>query len=341
MKIISGLVLIKETNIGVPNLVVAAFDSEKPLHEIIIKHKSENGFDPSLMHNLGKSISSVLTDVNGRFFINTKDLNFEGNPHRPDLIMIVFAPEDIKDIKHPIPLPPERRILYISSVPRWSAGAEEAYVIRILYEQILEYNISLSEATTEEKIKNESLGKYMKDLEHYDMLTVGLNKQIQPSIVKKFKADIENKKKIKVKLKNLSAIPYHLRNDKSLLKDDKDVTRIQQTVVNQGLNKLKKNKNFVRISLSKNDLQSLGIKINEEGKYSGKVDTMTLSKKIKQLTGGVDLVRKENLPSFSVTPETLYNKYFSEKSNMSNAHKQNIAKRKTDKSQKNKGLKNN
>src|SRR5258707_402304 len=124
MQRIHGYVLVKETNSGVPNLVVAAFDSDVAIRDLVTDHPRTNVFTPQFMDKLGKRIGSVLTESDGRFNLNREELHFEGVESRPDLLLIVFAPEDILDAKRPFVLPPEQRILYISSVPRADAGAE-------------------------------------------------------------------------------------------------------------------------------------------------------------------------------------------------------------------------
>ena len=59
MKQISGYVLVKETNSGIPNLIVTAYDSEKSIREIIGEQPNKEGFS---LEDLGKRIGSVLTD---------------------------------------------------------------------------------------------------------------------------------------------------------------------------------------------------------------------------------------------------------------------------------------
>src|SRR3972149_2210483 len=113
MKQISGVVLVKETNSGIPHLIVTAYDSEKSIREIIGAKPNREAFS---LEDLGKRIGSVLTDQNGNFVLKSENLEFQGNESRPDLLIIIFAPEDVQDVKTPYPLPPEERILYISAV---------------------------------------------------------------------------------------------------------------------------------------------------------------------------------------------------------------------------------
>src|SRR5206468_12951748 len=120
MKQICGYVLVKETNSGVPNLVVTAYDCEKSIEEIIADHREKNG---ASLEKLGKRIGSVLTDQDGKFTLKSNELEFQGNESRPDLLIVILAPEDIQGIDDPFPLSQEKRVLYMSTVPRTDAGA--------------------------------------------------------------------------------------------------------------------------------------------------------------------------------------------------------------------------
>src|SRR5947207_2756444 len=111
MRQIVGYVLIKETNAGVPNLVVTAYDGDIAVEDLQ-KHRPT----AVMMQKLGRRISSVLTGSDGRFVLTAEDLAFTGNEPRPDLAVVIYAPEDVQDPQHPYPAPPERRVLYMSVV---------------------------------------------------------------------------------------------------------------------------------------------------------------------------------------------------------------------------------
>jgi hypothetical protein len=135
MRQIFGYVLAKETNQGVPNLVVTAYDSGGAVDSLRNRARTAE-----VMSKLGKRIGSVLTD-DGKFLLSSEDLEFPGNEPRPDLVVAVFAPEDIYDAKIPYPHPPEERILYMSLMARDDAGAQEAFVIRLLQSQLDRHQI--------------------------------------------------------------------------------------------------------------------------------------------------------------------------------------------------------
>ncbi len=151
MKTIYGRVLVKESNAGVSNLVVAACDSERGIQNISAVPVTDNASAP-LTERLGKRIGSVLTGQDGTFTFSFDDAHFTGNDVRPDLLIVVFAPEDTQGPTNPYPLPAEQRVLYISRTPRADAGSEESYIIRLLQAQL--DNFSISAPSTSSSVKS-------------------------------------------------------------------------------------------------------------------------------------------------------------------------------------------
>jgi hypothetical protein len=306
VKTISGYVLVKETNFGVPNLVVTAYDSDTAIEDI-----HERGISTQLVRQLGKRIGSVLTDRDGFFTLTTEALDFPGNETRPDLLLIVFAPEDVQDPQHPYPLPPEKRILYISNVPRADAGAAEAFVIRLLQTQLDEYHVSAGTAAKQSSTDGTRLAHSIESTWAFRDTMRG---RLQARLQEEQKKSDHFSKTAKDKVKTLSAIPVHLRdnklkNSKFLIKDKKDLKnlkKVQDDVFSDGLKRFEKRQPTLRLTLSKQDLADLGLK-EERGKISGQVDPLKLATKVRHLMKGVDLVRTRGLENPS--PDELERKY--------------------------------
>lgn len=111
-----GYVLAKDTNAGVPNLVVSAYDADDSVDGL--GDASAVQEMASARGNFGNRIGSVLTDHDGWFELESEELDYPDRPVPSDLLVVVFAPEDVQDVHRPYPLPPEERILYISACPR-------------------------------------------------------------------------------------------------------------------------------------------------------------------------------------------------------------------------------
>jgi hypothetical protein len=307
MKSISGYVLVKETGAGISNLVVAAYDAEKAF-----QGAGEPGLSAQLFQQLGKRIGSVLTDLEGRFVLASEELEFQGNESRPDLSLVIFAPEDVQGIEQPYPLPPENRVLYVSTIPRVDAGAEEAFVIRLLQEQLDRFRISAGSSATRGSSEGDRLANA---IESGWQFQDSLRQRLQPRLQREQEKTLEFKKLAQEKVQTLSAIPLHLRgdglrNNKFLIKDRRDLAAslgpTQAAAIADGLKRLEHTAPILRLALTRPDLTDLGLK-EEGGQITGKVDSLKVAEKVRSLMKGVDLVRVRGLNNPS--PEELERKY--------------------------------
>lgn len=313
MKQISGYVLVKETDSGVPNLVVTAYDTEKSIQEIIGVNPAGGSFS---LGNFGKRIGSVLTNQEGKFILKSEDLEFPGNEARPDLLLIIFAPEDIQDMNTPYPLPPEERILYISTVPRTDAGAEEAFVIRLLQAQLDFFHITVSTPTNQSNADVHLVAGAMEGAWNFEY---SLRERLYPRLQEEQKRSQIFQAQAEEKIKDFSAIPMYLRDDElrnnRLLingkQDLKEHLKVKQDqVITNGLERLQTRTPVMHLRLSKKDLKDLGLRV-KDGKIMGNVASEKLMEKVGSLTNGFDLVRKRGLDN--PPPEELIQKYLIEK----------------------------
>lgn len=310
MNKIMGFVLVKETNIGIPNLVVTIYDSEKEMGDIIpdLANK-EDKRNPTIAlktERLGRRMGSCLTNKDGKFVLESKELQFEGNESRPDLLLIVFAPEDIQDEKDPFPrpLPPEKRILYISTVPRTDVGAEEAYIIRLLQSQLSRYQIPSSLASNHGESESIRLSNAVENIYSF---RDNIKERLNPRIKKDYERAKVFKEKAKEKFRNFSAVPKIQRKHPEYLANPEDLWEKQREVIDKGLKRLEEYKPELTLTLTDKELESLQVK-SKDGKVLG-VDPSLLSAMIKDKMGGVDLVRVRDVKRPLLSPEALLKKY--------------------------------
>lgn len=312
MKKLSGYVLVQETNSGVPNLVVTAFDSDKSLQEITANYYNKDKFS---IAGLGKRIGSVLTDETGKFILTAEDLEFQGNESRPDLLLAVFAPEDIKKIDQPFPLPPEKRILYISTVARTDAGAEEAFVIRLLQTQLDKFDIAASASTKRSETDSNRLAAAIESTWQFQD---NLREKLRPRLQDEHDKLDKITKLAEEKVKTLSAIPVHLRdnkltnnnfliNGKAELADS--LKAKQDDALLDGITRLAKTDRSMSLRLTKQDLKDLGLRVTG-GNVTGTVRAEKLAAKVRSLMKGVDLLRFRDFNNPS--PDELERKYLTE-----------------------------
>lgn len=113
MNRVLGRVLVSESSLGIPNLLVVIRDVDPAAS--------------SAAPASGDRLGSVITDAQGNFELRYDDADFRrgGEERRPDLAVSVLAPEEAP------PAAAQERVLHTSRAPRGEAGRTESYVIRI------------------------------------------------------------------------------------------------------------------------------------------------------------------------------------------------------------------
>lgn len=294
MKQLSGLVLVKETGIGVPNLVVAIFDVENGARD-----DGKAGRDIG-SRMVGRRIASVMTDASGRFSFSAADFDPGETEIRPDLSLAVLAPEDVQGVDRPYSLPAEDRTLYMSSMPRVDAGAVEAYVIRLLQKQLDQYQIG---AATSRSVDRETDLLVAASLRASRMRTA-IRDALEDETKQSRRDTRSAREEAKEKVASLSAIPRPLRDarvrKKALLIADRadladELPEMQQAAVANAMDRLRASPSLppMRLYLSEKDVKKLELKV-EGNKISGEVSADKLRKRIPGISNVTDLVRNHN-----------------------------------------------
>ncbi len=127
---ISGRVIVRETAVGIPDLLVILHDVDPgTVPEENLGTAAPIGIAPTAAANtgVGDRIGSRLTDGNGRFEISYEDDEFRiRNPDekRPDLWLVVAGPEESGANT-------ATRVLFSATEIRQNAGRNEEYLIRV------------------------------------------------------------------------------------------------------------------------------------------------------------------------------------------------------------------
>ena len=301
---IHGLVLVKESNAGIPNLVVRVYDSSVTMRDLITDHPSKNIFEPPFIEKWGKRIGSVLTDAKGTFSLSKENFPAESGESKTHLLLVVFAPEDVQDMKQPFVLPPEQRILYISAVPRQDAVHEEVYVIRLLQSQLDKFQIHTGNLGALTKTSDTESRRLSDAIENSYLFKEQLKAKLKARLSDQEKKTQAMKQKAIEKTKNLSAIPLSKRNHPLLVSNQEELKAAQKKSITEGLKNLNKYKPKIRLSLTPDELKSIGGKTPKKGKLSTHVQTTDLAEFIFNKIGGVSLVKKKT-KNTSVADEIL------------------------------------
>ena len=135
---VSGKVLLKETGVGIPDLLVVIYDLDpgtRPEEEF---GGDPDGVIPSPPH-LGDRLGSILTAADGSWSLEYQDREFRilnQNEKRPDLQLMVLGPEDADSNEPAI-------VLFSSKITRVNSGRLEAAVIRIASDQLAKAKIKV------------------------------------------------------------------------------------------------------------------------------------------------------------------------------------------------------
>jgi hypothetical protein len=229
--IISGKIVVKETGIGIPDLLVV-------IHDLDPGAKPDDGFttadapilarpvDPLLADRLG----SVLSAQNGSWSIEYDDTEFRIlNPteKRPDLQLMVLAPEDADSGSPPL-------VLFSSKLLRVNSGRTEAYMIRISSAQLEKARIKVPIAEQEDDTTEAKIKKYEQARTAKKALRKGfkdVNTRLDGDV-----QELESRKKFrdtirKSILPNLDA----LHSMTNFVKDTQSIAQVQEEVYKDGV----------------------------------------------------------------------------------------------------------
>jgi len=308
MRQISGLVLVRETGRGIPNLVVEVFDSDLSIEDI-----RREELPAAMMQRAVRRIGSVLTDGAGRFVFSREDLEFTGNEARPDLLLRILAPEDVVDPAEPFPTPAE---LYVSTRPRVDAGAEEAYVIRLPQRQLDRLGIDPT-AGADDAIAD------VRAMVAPSLRAAQFHDGVRDALAQRRKAlrdaTHESRRVSKGKTATLSAIPFHLRDPKSrdqvkLIEGKAELPArlpaLQKAAAEEAVAAMRARKTSptMRLYITREQADALKLKIDGET-VKGRVSAASLRESVPGFGGVTDLVRVRGLEPPS--PEELERRYLS------------------------------
>ena len=140
MNQVNGKVLLRETGVGIPDLLIEVYDvdADTAPHDLVggMRYAAVGASRTTLIEERigpvgdrppADRLGSVLTDATGSFTLPYDDGDFRrrnADELRPDLVVVVRAPEGGGE-------PTDSPILHISQDIRYDAGTTETYLIRI------------------------------------------------------------------------------------------------------------------------------------------------------------------------------------------------------------------
>ena len=156
---ISGKVVLKESGIGIPDLVVVIYDLDPgtgPEEDFSPPNPATNPPQPT-PPLLGDRLGSVRLSADGSFQLTYDDAEYRiqnSTEKRPDLLLLILAPEDADSVSPPT-------ILFSSKLLRQNSGRLESYFIRISSDQLRKVGVN---PPNEEKESSENkIQSYMRE----------------------------------------------------------------------------------------------------------------------------------------------------------------------------------
>jgi hypothetical protein len=292
---LSGKVVVRESGLGIPDLLIVVYDldPECNIDEIFSSKKSLSGKD-FWGRFKGDRIGSVLTSSSGGFELTYEDSEFQvQDPEkRPDLILLVMAPEEPQSKTQCTPAPPQHLMLYCSNIPRVKAGRSETYLIRISTEQLDEHSIHYPKAAQSRVSDKDSLlSELGRSYEIADAVHEKLNERRSQRVAKANEAT----ERVKEAFANFnpSNVPAVIRDDPTYFKPDGNLFENQKLVIQRDLKQLSdlKVRRPLRLRLSQDQLADLGLTIDDNGKVSGTVEFHKLLTRIERTMQGAGLFR--------------------------------------------------
>ncbi|MCB1761729.1 MAG: hypothetical protein KDI27_01150 [Gammaproteobacteria bacterium] len=236
MNRVHGKILHKESGLGLKDLIVALYDFDPGTQSedaearlaVTARLATTGGIGSEIA---GDRLGSVITDQRGEFTLNYDDTDFRirNNEKRPDLFLIVHAPDE-----------PGRAfselLLYISNNLRYNAGREEQYVIKLDSASLQKAGVDPPDPPDTPKTLIASLHT---DEDHDRLVEAALLSIAKGRVVeKRARFDAYAQSFRKKYFETLSRFPPGQVDENRIVRDDKGILDKNHRAIRDGLNRI-------------------------------------------------------------------------------------------------------
>lgn len=227
---ISGKIVLKETGVGIPDMLVVIYDLDPGAknEEEFPTPTPPIGIAPIVIPRnfLGDRLGSILSAPDGTWSLTYEDDEFRiANPteKRPDLQLMVLGPEDA-DSGEPV-------VLFNSKVLRQNSGRMEAYLIRLTASQLSEAKIPLPENQEADKAVGSSIDKFRQKKTRDKALKDGMRTINEEFEVQELPQNTELRKTVKDLIVPDAAV---LQSNYNFVKDNVAIADVHLQVLDKG-----------------------------------------------------------------------------------------------------------
>jgi hypothetical protein len=301
---IRGKLLVKESGIGIPNLIVVAYDLDPCTKAEELFELCSSGRHRELWAAIqGDRLGSIISDEGGTFELEFDDSAFQvrNREVRPDLLLLVTSPEESNVEVCPL-------VLHVSCGVRQNAGRLEHYLIQIPTEQLKKAGLRVPASHVLEPERPEDIRKRLKaEDEREQQIRDGVRELSRTRLQRLRKQREEVEKVLSSPVSVLSAVPEAVRKTPNYLEPGDSIEKTTLDVITDAIEtQLNDEQNPARqrgmIVLTQEQRESLNIPENlvrENIKASELQDALFKRNGVSSLT---DLIRVD--PFTYCRPET-------------------------------------
>ncbi|MBL8951724.1 MAG: hypothetical protein JNK82_13160 [Myxococcaceae bacterium] len=282
---LSGRVIERESQHGVDNLVIAVFDGGPEGVEVNVA---------ALLRNVNRRLGSTRTEAGGLFKLDVArtagGVVMAPRPEAMGIVLLVMAPEDALSADRPyMDAPPEKRVLYLSRVPRMSAAAEEAFLIRLTRAQLTAFDLTAGERPSS---VDEEIEARHRLLERERAIDEGVARRTAPEATRRLTQHAAVRKVAKAKFEKLQRVKPGGTAAQLRIEAKQKFEEIAPKLFGETMKRIGGTTSRLPLPSDPAALERLGLKVVGD-LVSGEMSVDAWMNEMLRATGGHDLVRKQ------------------------------------------------
>lgn len=255
MNRVFGRVLVKESRLGIPDLVVAVFDAD--LKQGSDADTPNSWLDPAVdwTSGIGDRLGSAVTKRDGSFELIFDDKAIGPHEQRADLILAVMAPDLARSPEGPPPPPPNKGVLHLAAFPRVNSGRSEGYIVLVLQSQLKQHDLPFPVVNQLGVAPQEAL---VRSITESETARAAFKNSLADSMRLKTERRQVVARAAASFVQQLSAAPLVARKSATFVRPDNPVVKAQGVARENGVRRLSESPSSATVRLSNSDASVIG-----------------------------------------------------------------------------------